>query len=197
VTTVFLVRHAAHDSLGLLLVGRNPVRLNEEGRGQAERVAGHLAHEGIDVIQSSPRERARETAAPIALRCGAALEIVPGLDEIDFGEWTGRPFASLDGDPGWCVWNTRRGEARPPRGETMRELQTRVVAHVEAMRLAMPHSRIAMVSHAETIRAAALHYLGIPLDGFAGVDLAPASITTIVLGEWHRDVLALNQTVAA
>jgi len=72
-----------------------------------------------------------------------------------------------------------------------------VIGHLEAIRSAMPNARVVMVSHAEPIRAAILCCLGIPLDDFGRVDIAPASITTIAFGERGRDVMALNQSVAA
>ncbi len=194
----FLVRHATHDWVGRVLVGARPgVRLNAEGRRQAECLAERFRREQVDLVQSSPSERARETAAPMASRCGLRMEIAPGLDELDFGDWAGRSFASLAGDRAWEAWNRRRSEARPPGGETMRELQARVVGHLETMRAAMPDARIVLVSHAETIRAAIMHYLGIPLDDFARIELAPASISTIDLGHAHCDLMGLNQAVAA
>jgi broad specificity phosphatase PhoE len=197
-TTFFLVRHATHGSVGRILVGRMPgVRLDTDGAGQAGRLAARLVREHIDMIQSSPRERARETAAPIGHRCGVRVKVEAALDEIDFGDWTGRPIAALDGDPRWERWNARRSEGRPPCGESMRELQARVIGHLEAIRSAMPNARVVMVSHAEPIRAAILCCLGIPLDDFGRVDIAPASITTIAFGERGRDVMALNRSVAA
>lgn len=197
-TTFFLLRHAMHGSVGRVLVGRMPrVRLDKEGVQQAERLAARLARERIDMIQSSPRERARETAAPIGRCCGVRMVIESALDEIDFGDWTGRPIAALDGDPHWERWNTRRSEGRPPCGESMRELQTRVIGHLESMHTAAPNGRVLLVSHAEPIRAAILHCLGLPLDDFGRVDIAPASITTIAFGERGRDVIELNQSVAA
>lgn len=197
-TTFFLVRHATHASIGRVLVGRMPgVRLDQEGRRQAERLADRFAREDIDLVQSSPRERARDTAAPIGRRCQVRVDVESGLDEIDFGDWTGRPLAALGGDFEWGRWNARRGEATPPRGETMGELQVRMVGHLEAMRTAMPAGRIVLVSHAETIRAAIMHCLDIPLDDFGRVEVAPASITTIAFDEHRRDVMTLNQLVAA
>lgn len=197
-TTFFLVRHATHGIVGRVLVGRMPrVRLDKEGAQQAERLAVRLARERIDMVQSSPRERARETAGPIGRRCGVRVGIEPALDEIDFGDWTGRPIAALDGDQHWERWNMRRSEGRPPCGESMRELQARVIGHLEAMRSVAPNGRVVLVSHAEPIRAAILHCLDIPLDDFARFDIAPASITTIAFGDRGGDVMALNQSVAA
>jgi probable phosphoglycerate mutase len=198
VTTFYLARHATHALLGRALVGRTAaISLDDEGRREAGELARRLAGKGITQLQSSPRDRARETAAPIARWLGLAIEIEPAIDEIDFGGWGGRTFADLDNDPGWQVWNTRRSAARPPGGETMGQLQERVVRHLETMAAHQPEQRIVLVSHAETIRAAVLHCLGMALDDFARIEIAPASITTVRLDARGCDVVGLNEAVAA
>ena len=88
-TTFHLVRHASHDLLGRVLVGRGPVSLSAAGLREAEAVAAELAQAGLDAVASSPRERALRTAEPIASRCGLSVEVEAGLDELDLGSWTG------------------------------------------------------------------------------------------------------------
>src|SRR5688572_22380871 len=117
----FLVRHAAHEVVDRILCGRTPgVRLGAEGRQQAERVARRLGREPIRAIHTSPLERARETAQPIASRLGMDAEVCEALNEIDVGAWSGKEFAALHEDPRWAFWNGSRGEARAPGGEMMR-----------------------------------------------------------------------------
>src|SRR5687768_15866817 len=89
-TTLFLVRHAAHDFLGRILTGRMPgIRLGVEGRRQSELLAERLAREKISAVYTSPLERARETAGPIAARLGVEPETVDDLTDVDYGEWSG------------------------------------------------------------------------------------------------------------
>jgi len=196
VTTFFLVRHAAHRQLEHVLVGRmTGVTLAEEGREQARRLAHRLQRDGITAVQSSPRERAQETAAPIAAQAVLAVEIAPALDEIDVGDWTGRSFAALNDDARWMTWNTARASARPPNGESMAELQRRIVALLRGLRQASPDGRIVLVSHAEVIRAAVLHALRMPLDDFARIEIAPASISTLAVGRHGCELVDLNRAV--
>jgi broad specificity phosphatase PhoE len=198
VSTFFLVRHATHALLGRALAGRAPgVGLDDEGRRQAEGVARRLASAGVTHLQSSPRRRARETAAPIARRLGLAVELAPAIDEIDFGAWSGRSFASLADDPGWDVWNTRRSAARPPGGETMHELQARALHHLFSTARRMPRARIALVSHAETIRSVVLHCLRMQLDDFARIEIAPASITIVEAAAGRCEAVDINRAAAA
>lgn len=191
--TVFMVRHASHDLLGARLAGRMPgVALSAKGRAEAGRVADRLARETIAAIVTSPVARAVETADIVARRLELVPETAPALEEIDFGAWTGLRFDDLDADPAWAVWNGARAVARPPDGETMLEAQARVVGYVEARRREMDGA-IVLVSHSDVIKVAVAYYLGLPVDSWNRFDIDPASITTLVVGDWGARLLRLNE----
>jgi broad specificity phosphatase PhoE len=193
----FLVRHAAHELVDRVLCGRMPgVRLGEEGRVQARRVAARLARERVAAIHTSPLERACETAAPIAQQFDLTPEIHEAISEIDIGEWAGRDFAALHDDPHWASWNNARGVTRPPGGETMLEVQARVVRHIERARGAHPDQGVVLVSHGDVIKAALLYFLGMPIDGYRLFDIGPASISTLAVGDWGAKVLSMNEVPA-
>lgn len=64
---VLLIRHGLTDAVGRAMMGRSPgVHLNGVGHAQAERLAERLRGTALAAIVSSPLERTRETAAPIA-----------------------------------------------------------------------------------------------------------------------------------
>jgi probable phosphoglycerate mutase len=196
--TIFLVRHAAHGLLGKRLVGRmSGISLSEEGREQAERLAQRLARERLTAIHASPRERAQETAAPIGRATGLSVETVSALDEVDTGQWTGRSFDELKDDPRWKQWNEARLVARAPGGESMLEVQRRVIDHVEMARTRHGEARVAMVGHSDVIRAALLYYLGMSIDEFGRVEVSPASLSTLSIGDWGAKVVLLNETISA
>lgn len=192
-TTIHFVRHAVHDLVAHVLVGRNPnVTLSAAGLRQAQALAARLVVETIDGVQSSPQTRARQTAEAIAAVHARHVEIIPELDELDMGGWTGRAFADLQDDPLWQRWNTERGTARPPGGESMSELQQRAVQHLQRVEASDPDGTIVMVSHAELIRAVALHCLGRPLEDYSRLSIDPASVTTIRLRSGRHEVIAIN-----
>jgi broad specificity phosphatase PhoE len=196
-TTVLLVRHAAHDRLDRVLCGRMPgVTLGEAGCSQAATLAERLGCEAVAAVYASPLARARETAELIARRLGLEVQVVDALNEIDLGDWSGRSFEELRGDSHWQRWNTARSLTRPPGGETMLEAQVRVVAAVERLCAAHPEESIVVVSHADVIKAALAHYLGLPLDATARFEIAPASISSLVVGAWGAKVLSLNEKAA-
>jgi broad specificity phosphatase PhoE len=193
----FLVRHAAHELVDRVLCGRMAgVKLGEEGRAQARRVAQRLTRERVAAIHTSPLERARETAAPIAEQFNLVPEIHETINEIDVGEWAGRDFASLQNDLRWAAWNNARNVTRPPGGETMLEVQARVVGHMERVRGSHHDQAVVLVSHGDVIKAALLHCLGMPIDGYRLFDIGPASISTLVIGDWGAKVLSLNEVPA-
>jgi broad specificity phosphatase PhoE len=193
-STVFLVRHARHSVVDHVLVGRMAdVALSDEGQREAAELAGWFGGKPIAVVQSSPSQRARETAAPIAAALGRDVEIVPALDEIDFGRWTGSSFEALAPDPHWQAWNADRSSARPPDGESMTEAQARIVEHIERLGHAPGVARAILVSHCDVIRAALLHVLGRPVDDWSAIEVAPASVSIIEVGDGGARVTAINE----
>jgi probable phosphoglycerate mutase len=170
------------------------VHLNSEGTAQAERLAEGLAEAPLVAIYSSPLERARETAEPIARHHEMEIHCSDSLDEINFGDWTGRWFRELQSDRKWQQFNSFRSGTRIPGGELMSEVQTRVVAELERIRERHPDDAIAIVSHADPIKAVIAYYAGIPLDLFLRVEIDPASVSVIAIGDHGPQILLLNDT---
>lgn len=197
-TVVHLVRHAAHDRVDGVLCGRMPgVTLSEPGRAQARRLAERFAAERPAALYASPIERARDTAGPIGRACGLPVRIEDGWTEIDVGEWTGRTFSELDADPRWRDWNGSREAGCPPGGEPMRAVADRVAAALERLREAHPGGRVVAVSHADVIKAAICRVLGLSLDRLGRFEIAPASVSTLVLWPGGGKVVALNDAAAS
>ncbi|RVB80346.1 histidine phosphatase family protein [Mesorhizobium sp. M6A.T.Cr.TU.014.01.1.1] len=194
-TTFFLIRHAAHDNVGDYLAGRMAgVCLGETGKAQAVRLASHMAPEPLATICCSPRERTLETAKPIAIACSPdKITICQELDEIDFGAWSGKTFEELSQDADWRGWNSRRQQARTPGGETMLDVQQRVFSLMQQLRKRYQNQSVALVSHADVIKAAVCKVLGLPLGDCFRFDIDPASITTIVSGDWGSKLIRLNE----
>jgi broad specificity phosphatase PhoE len=195
-TTFFLLRHAAHDNVGGYLAGRLPgIRLGTEGRAQAERLAHRLRREPIVAIYTSPRERAEETAAAIAAVHGIAhIFSEPELDEVDFGDdWQGKDFDALEADAGWRRWNSTRSLARTPAGERMIDVEGRAMNVIERLALRYTDAALALVSHSEIIKAVVSQIVGLPIDAWNRFEISPASITTIVTGNWGAKLLTLNE----
>jgi broad specificity phosphatase PhoE len=191
-TVLHLVRHASYDGVDEILVGRTPVHLNATGESEAAAVAAELAHCELAAVFSSPQLRARQTADAIASRQGQTVTIEPGLDEIDFGAWTGRPFASLADNPAWRAFNSTRSFAPVPAGEPMLAAQARAVATVQRLLSRFPESEIAAVSHADVIKSVLTYALGMSLDLMHRITLAPASRCVLLLEDGRPRIAAIN-----
>jgi broad specificity phosphatase PhoE len=192
-TTIFLIRHAAHDHPPRMLCSRMPgVALSADGQAQALRLARHMAGVPLAAIHSSPSLRCRQTAAALALGTGVVPAAAADLDEIDYGDWTGRDWSELQGDPKWQEWNTCRDTAAPPNGEGMRSIQMRALRHLAEIRTRHGNATVAVVSHSDVIKSVLLHWLGVPLQGYARFDIDPASISAVALWADGGKVLMLN-----
>lgn len=187
---LLLARHAAHDGVGRVLSGRTDATgLTEVGRAQAAALAARLLPRAPLALFASPRRRARETAAIVATALKCPVDVAGALDELDYGEWTGREVASLATEPGWRGWNEQRGVGRPPGGEAMHEAQSRILRWIEALPQRGP---VLAVSHGDVIKAALMGFLGLPLDAHQRFDIAPASLSAIELWPGGGRVLFLN-----
>ncbi len=192
-TTFHLVRHGDYGQLGRVLAGRTSGHsLSQAGAEQARGVAQALAALPIVSVVSSPLERTRETAAPIAERLGLPVSIDPDVMEIDFGEWTGRTFESLRSWPGWAGFNRFRSTAQVPGGESMLAVQARSIAAIVRWRAAHPDGEVVVVSHGDVIKSIIAHFLTIPLDMFRRFDIAPASRSVVAVTDEDARVLAVN-----
>lgn len=181
-TRLLFIRHASHDLVNRVLVGRKPdVPISAAGIEEAHRAAARLAEMGITRVHTSPRQRAVETAGIIARVARVPMQISFALDEIDVGTWTGLSFEELAKEQSWSFWNMLRSLARPPEGESMREVQERIVPYLARLHAAYPGGRIALVSHAEVIRTAILHCDGLSLDAYAEVKVPPAEVIGLIV----------------
>ncbi len=194
-TTVLLIRHGDNDFAGHTLVGWTPdIHLNDSGRWQAERLPERLARAPIRAIYSSPLERTLETAAPLAHRLGLQVRICEALGEVHFGDWTRRTIRELEPDPLWQRFNAQRSSTRIPGGESMLEIQSRMVAACEGFRRDHPDSVIAAFSHGDPIRAVLMHYLAMPLDFIHRLEIQTAAVSVIEFHDWGPVVLHVNHT---
>lgn len=147
-TVVHLVRHGEVHNPDRILYGRlADFHLSDLGREMADLVASHLADHDITHVISSPLERARETAAPIAAAHDLEIELDERALEAE-NAFEGRAVAGGKGifrDP--KLWKLMVNPMRPSWGEPYVELAARMQEAVEAARdLARGHEAV-IVSH--------------------------------------------------
>ena len=195
VSVFYLVRHAPHDQMGKRLNGRNPgVHLGEKGRRAAAAVAARLAKEPIRAVYTSPLERTRETAEPIAQALGLQPIVREGLHEVDFGAWTGIDFAELNRLPDWRLFNSRRTLVSIPGGEAIIDVQARMVRELSSLHALHPDEAVCIVSHGDPLRTVIDHLLGIPLDLLSRLVIDTASVSVVEWGGERSRVRYVNDT---
>ncbi|HLV65290.1 MAG TPA: histidine phosphatase family protein [Polyangiaceae bacterium] len=197
-TVLLLIRHGETDAVGRRLVGRLPgVPLNARGREQAERLAATLKGVPLAAVYSSPLERAVETAEPIARAHGLTPVVRDGLNEADFGDWTGLEFRELGTRPDFRRWNEERSAMRPPRGEHVTEIQARLVRELLELARQHPDVTVAVVGHADPLRAAIASFVGLPSDLLLRIELLPASISALRIAPGGATLLCSNLTLTS
>jgi len=196
-TIALFVRHGQTPTTGKVLPGRaRGLHLAEEGRAQAQRAAERIA--GLPrppvAVYSSPLERARETAAPIARALGQRVQIHRGLAEIDVGDWTGAELRQVSKSSQW--WAVRHWPTgfRFPEGESFREASARMTDLLVDLVDRHRGSTFVAVSHADPIKAVVAATAGLPLDLFQRLVISPASISALGFGEDGPYVLCVNST---
>jgi probable phosphomutase (TIGR03848 family) len=200
VTIIFLVRHGVNDWVGRRLPGWTPgLHLNERGRAQAEALARLLKPAHLEAVYASPLDRTVETATPIARACALRVRTRHGLIEVNPGEWQGQSLKSLQGRKLWPVIQHTPSLARFPGGESFPQAQARIVAEIDLLRAEHPSPRaaIACVTHADVIKLAVAHYLGLPLDLFQRLVVDPSSISVLWIGDSSARLVRLNDSRAA
>ncbi|MHB0989515.1 MAG: histidine phosphatase family protein [Bellilinea sp.] len=203
-TLLLLIRHGENDVMQRRLTGRAPgVSLNGKGRQQAELLADALTLAPIRAVYSSPLERASETAEPLALRRHLSVQVRPNLIEVDYGNWQGRTYKQLGRLKLWKALLEKPSQIRFPGGETMVEVQQRVVADLDTLAREWlttdgdgkaEEQLIAVVAHADVIRLALAHYLNMALDDFQRLTISPASLSIVQSdGSGRSKVICINQ----
>ena len=147
-TVVHLLRHGEVHNPGRILYGRLPgYHLSALGRRMADLAAEHLADHDVVHVVSSPLERARETAQPVAQEHGVEIHADERVIEAA-NAFEGLPVAGGRGllrHP--RLWPKMLNPFRPSWGEPYEEIVTRMRdAIVDAREAARGHEAV-IVSH--------------------------------------------------
>lgn len=184
------VRHALPERV-VVTEGTADPHLDQLGRRQAIAVGEFLAAGGIDAIWSSPMNRARETARPLADITGLNVQIDNDLAEWDRDSATYIPIEELraTNDPMWqkMLSGEWTGSQDPV------AFQASVVAAVDRIVGSHPGQTVAVVCHGGVVNAYLSHILGLPkANGFFHPEYT--SIHRVMASsKGHRSLLSLNE----
>lgn len=190
-----LVRHGrTRANAGGLLQGHVDNELDEVGHNQASVLGPALARVApVDRIIASPLLRAQQTAAAIAGHVGLAVETDRRWIELDYGDYDGQPMSSIPPEV-WARWRSDP-DFRPPRGESMAELETRVHGALVDLAANDTGMHVVVVSHVSPIKAAVAWALGVDIGVSWRTALDRASMSTIRLHAERSALVTFNVTV--
>ncbi len=186
-TDLYLIRHGSTSDTHSRLVsgGSADPELSERGREEAfgaaaslRVVAEQFGLQSPELFIHSPQRRARQTAEIIAAQLGAATEEVESLREISFGDWEGLTQDELAALPAAAGWQGSL-QASPPNGESLRQLEARVLPVLENAILTNAGRGVALVSHMMPTRAMLVRLLDAGPGIYWGMNLKPASISAL------------------
>jgi probable phosphomutase (TIGR03848 family) len=209
VTTVLLLRHGltAANAEGVLAGWTPGVGLDETGRAQAEALAARLAPVPLAAVVTSPLQRCRETvdavlaARPPRSRRRPPAEVPVHVDdrvgECRYGDWTGRKLSELSRDPLWRTVQAHPSAVTFPGedGESLRAAAARAVEAVRDWNARLgDRATYAVCTHGDVIKALAADALGLHLDQFQRLVVAPGSLTVLRYTATRPFVERLNDT---
>ena len=193
---LLLIRHGENQYVKTgKLAGRLPgVHLNERGQKQAQALSEALTDVPIKSIYSSPLERAMETAEPIAVTHKLTIHQESELMDTNVGRWQGKSLKVLRLTKAWKIVQSSPSRFRFPEGESFIDAQTRYIDALERIvQKHKPQDIIVVVFHADPIKLAVCHFLGMPLDHFQRLACDTGSLTALYINEATASLIKLNQ----
>jgi broad specificity phosphatase PhoE len=166
--------------------------LSAAGLQQAEAVARELKEHPFAAVYSSPLQRARETAAPIASAHGLEVLTDPDFKELAFGEWEGLTLdeARTRDAKLYEGWAKTPHLVSPPGAETLAQARERVLAGLERLRAGHRDEVVCLVAHGIPVRILILEALGLGLDRIWTLHSAPTGISEL---EFRDDWTAVHR----
>lgn len=182
-STLIFLRHG-HSAANATdtLTGQLPgVGLSSKGKKQALELVERIGRNRIDFVHISPIERCQLTIDPwLRSRSSSSLrslQILDGLSEIDFGDWSGQKLSTLRRKPLWKDVQNRPSTVTFPGGESFRKVQRRAIQAVnEIASIKGDHTHL-IVSHSDTIKLITASLISMKLDAFQSLTINPASFT--------------------
>ena len=128
---IYLLRHGELVQTGVLC-GRTDLALSEHGKQQLINATNKLPK--MSLCFSSPLIRCRAFAEEYCQKAELSLQVLPSLQEMDFGDWDGKSYQSLwekntnsaEGAPTLGSFWQDPWQCLPPNGETMEEFVKRI-----------------------------------------------------------------------
>ena len=168
---LYVVRHGATEwSRSGRHTSRTDLSLLPDGEAEAVELKEKLGGTDFALVLTSPRVRARSTAALAGYPDAVVDE---DLCEWDYGSYEGLTRSQIaDLDPGWEVWT-----GPTPDGESPGEVEQRLDRVID--RVVRAEGDVLVFSHGHLSRALAARWIGQPLRLGASLQLGTAAVSVL------------------
>ena len=183
ITRLYFIRHGESQANARdVFLGHTDLDLTEKGGEQAEKTANYLQTLNVDAIYASDLLRAYHTAKATAKRLGLTIIKDERLREIYCGEWENLPFSVLQEryKESYGVWCNNIGLSQTDGGESVAQLQNRIVSVVKEIAEKNLGKTVLIFTHATPVRCMAGYCKKLSLDTLKDVPWASnASVTEV------------------
>jgi broad specificity phosphatase PhoE len=196
-TRIIVVRHgqtAWNEGEGERFRGRAEVELDDQGIRQARATAARLAQWKAAAIYCSPLKRALSTANILAKPLKLPVQPMEGLIDIDYGRWQGLSLkeAAKEDSKLYKLWLKSPHLVTFPQGESLEQVQKRVVSAVESLIPQHPGQSIVLVSHKVVCKVLFCSFLGLDTSHFWQLQQDPCAVNLVEVSESAVSVVSLN-----
>jgi broad specificity phosphatase PhoE len=196
-TRLLLIRHAeVEERYQHVFGGRVDMDLSPRGHEQAAALAGHLKGRKIDQVFASPMQRVQQTLAPYQNQGAPQPVLLPELREVDFGDWTGHGWHSVQTTFGVSAftWLEQLDCGGIPNAENITAYRSRIATALATIREAPAGTTVAVFCHGGVIRMLLALLVGLPFPQTRSFAVDYASVTEVLLKEEHNEIVTLNFT---
>ena len=196
-TRLLLIRHAEVElRYQHTFGGRIDMNLSARGRAQAGKLAEFLRGKTFDAIYASPMKRVQQTLVPLLKNGTFAPTILPGLREVDFGDWTGFNWEEVREKFGVHPydWLDEIELGAVPNGENGVQFRARVESCLYEIIRRHPGGTAAIFCHGGVIRMLLAILLELPLPKTNSFEIEYASVTQVALHPHLNEIELLNFT---
>jgi broad specificity phosphatase PhoE len=196
-TEIILVRHGQTPwNKDKIFRGTFDIPHDETGREEARLAGEWLKGETIHAAYCSPLSRARDTAEAVAHHHGLLVTDLPGIIDLNYGDWQGMPLAEVKVKYSdlYRQWETAPHTVRFPGGETLEEVSKRAWAAVGEVVPRHPNQTVLLAAHRVVNKVLIARFVGLDNSHFwrIGQDTTAINRFRLVGDTWH--FMLINDT---
>lgn len=177
--------------------GRAEVPLSELGVQQAALTAARCQQSIQPVaVLTSPLGRALDTGRAIATAFDLEPEVLPGLYDIDYGDWQWKTHEEVAAayPAAYARWKNLPDQMQMPGGESLQQVLVRVTEGLMDVLNRFEDKTVVMVGHDSVNRVLLLHMLGLPLSRYWSLKQDPCCINEIEFENGKFTIHRINET---